>query len=93
MGSLTAFGHQQQHLNLETFRKSGTGVKIPVWFVEDGGKLFVRMDAKSGKMKRVRNHPQAQIAPCKMDRALLGDWIEASAREVSGPEIDGKVDR
>jgi uncharacterized protein len=88
----TTFDHQQ-YLNLETFRKNGNGVKTPVWFVEDGGTLFVRTDANSGKMKRVRNHPQVLIAPCKMDGALLGDWVEASAREVSDREIDSKVDR
>jgi PPOX class probable F420-dependent enzyme len=54
--------------------------------------LFFRTDANSGKMKRVRNHPQVHIAPCKMDGALLGDWVEASAREVSDREIDSKVD-
>ena len=33
---------QQQYLNLETFRKSGVGVKTPVWFVQDGDTLYVR---------------------------------------------------
>jgi PPOX class probable F420-dependent enzyme len=88
----TTFDHQQ-YLNLETFRKNGNGVKTPVWFVEDGGTLFVRTDANSGKMKRVHNHSQVHIAPCKMNGALLGDWVQASAREVSDQEIDSKVDR
>ncbi len=84
---------RQQYLNLETFRKNGNGVKTPVWFVADGGTLFVRTGAASGKVKRIRNHPKVHIAPCKMDGALLGDWMEASARLVSDPEIDRKVDR
>lgn len=88
----TTFDHQQ-YLNLETFRKNGTGVKTPVWFVADGDALFVRTDAASGKVKRIRNHPQIRIAACKMDGALLGEWIEASARLVNDPEIDRKVDR
>jgi len=92
MGLHTTFDHQQ-YLNLETFRKNGNWVKTPVWFVEDGGTLFVRTDATSGKVKRIRNYQQVHIAPCKMDGALLGDWIEASARQVSDPEIDRKVDR
>ncbi len=92
MSSYTTFDHQQ-YLNLETFRKNGNGVKTPVWFVEDGGVLFVRTDAASGKVKRIRNHQQVHIAPCKMDGALLGNWIEASARVVGDPEIDRKVDR
>ncbi len=88
----TSFDHQS-YLNLETFRKNGLGVKTPVWFVEDGGVLFVRTVAASGKVKRIRNDQQVHIAPCKMDGAPLGAWIEASAREVSDREIDRKVDR
>ena len=88
----TIFDHHS-YLNLETFRKNGSGVKTPVWFVEDAGVLFVRTDAASGKVKRIRNHQQVHIAPCKMDGSLLGDWIEASACLVSDPEIDRKVDR
>lgn len=93
MSLRNTFNHQQQYLNLETFRKNGIGVKTPVWFVEDGGTLFVRTDAASGKVKRIRNHQQIHIATCKMDGALLSDWIEASARLVNEPEIDRKVDR
>ncbi len=92
MSFSTSFDHQQC-LNLETFRKDGNGVKTPVWFVEDGNTLFVRTDATSGKVKRIRNHQQVHIAPCKMDGALLGDWIEASARLVNDAEIERKVDR
>jgi PPOX class probable F420-dependent enzyme len=88
----TTFDHQQ-YLNLETFRKNGNGVKTPVWFVEDDGTLFVRTVATSGKVKRIRNNQQVHIAPCKMDGALRGDWIQASARLVNDPEIDRKVDR
>lgn len=85
--------NQQKYLNLETFRKNGNGVKTPVWFVQDGNILFVRTIANSGKVKRIRNYPQVHIVPCKMDGAPLGDWVEASARLVSDPEVDRKVDR
>lgn len=84
---------RQQYLNLETFRKNGDGVKTPVWFVEESGVLYVRTIANSGKVKRVRNNYQVQIAPCKMDGTLLSDWIKASARVINDPEIDKKVDR
>lgn len=83
----------QQYLNLETFRKTGVGVKTPVWFVTEGDKLFVRTVADSGKVKRIRNHPQVNIAPCKADGALLGEWMPAIARELKGEEIDQKVNR
>ena len=84
---------RQKYLNLETFRKNGNGVKTPVWFVGEGDALFVRTIANSGKVKRIRNQQLVHIAPCKMDGALLGDWVEASSRLVTDPEIDRKVDR
>jgi len=84
---------KQKYLNLETFRKSGVGVRTPVWFVQADNVLYVRTVADSGKVKRIRNNPQVNIAPCKMDGTLLGDWVQAQAREISDDEIDGKVDR
>jgi PPOX class probable F420-dependent enzyme len=83
----------QQYLNLETFRRSGVGMKTPVWFVQDGETLFVRTIANSGKVKRIRNNEQVNIAPCKVDGALLGEWIPASAREVKDDDTSRKVDR
>jgi PPOX class probable F420-dependent enzyme len=84
---------QQKFLNLETFRKSGMGVKTPVWFVQDGSVLFVRTIANSGKVKRVRNNAQVNIAPCKADGVLLGGWLSATAREVTDSATNKKVDR
>jgi len=84
---------QQQYLNLETYRKSGVGVKTPVWFVQDGETIFVRTIANSGKVKRIHNNGQVNIAPCKMEGTLLGDWIPATAREVTDSSIDQKVNR
>ena len=83
----------QKYLNIETFRRNGIGVKTPVWFVQDGDILLVRTVANSGKVKRIRNHPQVNIAPCKMDGILLGDWVQAAACEVQNHELDHKVDQ
>ncbi len=82
-----------QYLNIETFRKSGAGVKTPVWFVMDGRSIFVRTMANSGKVKRIRNHPAVNIVPCKMDGTPLEEWQPAAASEANGAEIDRKVDR
>jgi PPOX class probable F420-dependent enzyme len=85
--------HRQQYLNLETFRRSGESMKTPVWFVEDGDILYVRTIANSGKVKRIRNNGQVNIAPCKVDGTLLGEWIPASAREVTDNDTASQVDR
>ena len=83
----------QPYINLETYRRSGAGVRTPVWFIADGEKLYVRTLANSGKVKRIRNNGSVNIAPCKVDGALLGDWQTAYAREVKDIEIARKVDR
>jgi hypothetical protein len=92
---MTAFEsyYQQQYLNLETFRKSGVGVKTPVWFVQEGETLFVRTVTNLGKVKRIRNNAQVNIAPCKADGALLGEWVPALARELKDEATDRKVNR
>ena len=84
---------KQQYINVETFRKSGEGVRTPVWFVQEGDVVYVHTIADSGKVKRIRRNPQVNIAPCKMDGAVVGDWVPASARELLDEETNQKVDK
>src|SRR5258708_21468994 len=84
----------QKYLNLETFKKNGTGVKTPVWFAEDpsagldssDAKLYVYTIGVSGKVKRIRNNPRVRIAPCEMRGRVLGEWVAARAGIVTGGE-------
>ncbi len=84
----------QKYLNLETFKKNGTGVKTPVWFAADpsasldssDAKLYVYTIGVSGKVKRIRNNPRVKIAPCDMRGRVLGEWVEARAEIVAGEE-------
>ncbi|NPV87645.1 MAG: PPOX class F420-dependent oxidoreductase [Anaerolineae bacterium] len=82
-----------QYLNVETFRKSGVGVRTPVWFVQDGNTIYIRTQAQSGKVKRIRNNPQVNIAPCKVDGELLGGWVAAKAHEVTDRSVHPQIDR
>lgn len=91
--SLLAVFAKQKYLNLETFRRNGESMKTPVWFVQDAETLYVRTVANSGKVKRIRNNRQVNIAPCKMDGRVTGSWIPALAHEMQDPDIDQKVDR
>lgn len=69
----------QEFLNLETFRKSGIGVKTPVWFVQEGNSLYIWTFANSGKVKRIRNNAQVNVAPCKRRGEVIGAWMAAQA--------------
>lgn len=85
---------KQQYLNLETFRKSGVGVKTPVWFAEDPKTdvFYLLTIATAGKAKRIRNNPQVNIAPCKADGALLGEVVPATARILTDPAATQHAD-
>lgn len=64
-----------------------------MWFVLDGEQIYVRTIENSGKVKRIRNNRRVNVAPCKADGTLLGDWIPAEAREVKDEETEQKIDR
>ena len=72
----------RKYLNLVTFRRSGAAVSTPLWFVEEGGVLYVRTPARSGKVKRLRNDPQVRLVPSDGRGNPKGAWIDGRARVV-----------
>jgi PPOX class probable F420-dependent enzyme len=76
------------YLNLETFRRSGAGVRTPVWFAEDQGRLFIRTEAASGKIKRIRHQGRVRIAPSDSQGNPRGAWIEAHAQLASPDQCE-----
>ena len=78
MSDLKQF-ENQEFLSLETFRKSGIGVKTPIWFAREGESLYLWTFADSGKVKRIRNNAQVKIAPCTRSGEITGEWLAAQA--------------
>jgi PPOX class probable F420-dependent enzyme len=70
----------QKYISLATFRKNGAKVATPVWFGEDGDKLYVMTRSDMGKTKRVRNNPQVTVAPCTIRGKVTGPEVAAVAR-------------
>jgi PPOX class probable F420-dependent enzyme len=70
----------ERYINLETFRKDGTGVKTPVWAAPLDGRLVVFTDGTSYKVKRLRNNPKVRAAACDARGNVRGDWLEGTAR-------------
>lgn len=71
-----------RYVNLETFRKNGTGVQTPVWAAPDGDELVIFTNGDSYKVKRLRRNPKIRIAACGVRGALRGPWHEGTARLV-----------
>jgi PPOX class probable F420-dependent enzyme len=83
-------------LRLVTYRRNGSPVATPIWFVSDGLDLLGRTGAHTGKVHRIRANPQARVATCTyrgnptstdrtatvqlLDPATHGDRIEQLLR-------------
>jgi PPOX class probable F420-dependent enzyme len=70
----------QRYLTIATFRKTGVPVYTPIWFAEDGDKLYFMTNSKLGKVKRIRNNPQVKIAPSTIRGKITGPEFPASVR-------------
>lgn len=69
-----------KNINLTTFRKSGEAVPTPVWYVVLEDKLYVRTEADSVKVKRIRNDGRVLLAPATVRGKRIGPESEARAR-------------
>lgn len=65
---------------LTTYRKNGQAMPTPVWFAQEGEKLFVVTQHDAGKIKRIRNNSQVMVAPCTSSGKALGDQAQGKAR-------------
>lgn len=78
--------HNQKYISLTTLRKNGAGVAMPVWFGEDGDKLYVMTRSDMGKVKRIRNNPAVRVAPCTIRGKVTGREFAAAARILPAEE-------
>jgi PPOX class probable F420-dependent enzyme len=68
-----------KYLSITSYRRDGTGVATPVWFVADGERLLVETDAASYKVKRIRRDPHVSVAMCSARGKTMSDPVEAHA--------------
>ncbi|KAB8142704.1 PPOX class F420-dependent oxidoreductase [Chloroflexia bacterium SDU3-3] len=80
----TLQGHE--FVNLTTYRKSGAAVVTPVWFAQVGATLYVVTQDGSGKVKRLRANPMAQLAPATRRGEPLGQPVPAQGRILGAAE-------
>ena len=88
---------EARFLLLVTFRQNGEGVPTPVWFGEEGDRLYMRTLAGSPKTRRIRARSEVEVAPCEGDGRPLGDRVPGRARmmdpdEALVQEMDRKLD-
>lgn len=65
---------------LVTYRRSGESMPSPINFGLAGGKLYVRTDGSTGKVKRMRHNPRVLLVPCGLRGKPRGGAVAAVAR-------------
>ena len=81
----------QKYVNLETYKKDGTPVRTPVWFMIDNGIIYVMTREKTGKVKRLKNNQNIRIVPCSFKGKSESEWIEGIAQKVEGEEAEKAI--
>ena len=78
-----------RYLSVTSFKRDGTGVATPVWFVTDGTRLFALTDLHSAKVRRIRRDPSVLIAPCRADGKVRGEPVSARAEVLTAtPDLE-----
>lgn len=80
-------------LSITSFKRDGTGVATPVWFVSDGSRLYALTDLHSPKVWRIRRNPGVLIASCRAGGRLRGEAIPARAAVLTATSDLERVQR
>jgi len=78
----------QKYINLETYKKDGTPVRTPVWFVIDNNLIYVITRDSTGKVKRLENNQDVQIVSCSFKGEPKNEWIKGKVEKITGKEAD-----
>jgi PPOX class probable F420-dependent enzyme len=85
----------EAYINLESFKRDGTGVRTPVWFAEHEGALYIYTLANAYKVKRIRRNPQVRVIACDFrgNPRPGASWRAAVARieDPSGTALGHRV--
>lgn len=85
-----------KYVRLTTFRRDGTPVPTPVWFVPEEGSLWVWTGEDAGKFKRLRHTSRVLVVACDIRGNPRGEEVEAVAslhRGQGGHDVERKVAR
>ena len=88
MGNKLEHFLDQKYINLETYKKDGTPIRTPVWFVVDKNLIYVITRDSTGKVKRLRNNQNVRIVPCSFKGEPKNEWVKGAAEKIRGEEAD-----
>jgi uncharacterized protein len=76
-----------KYVNLTTFRRDGTPVSTPVWFVSENGNLLVETDDNSYKVRRIRRNDHVTVTSCNATGRAKGQAVSARATILPAEEL------
>jgi uncharacterized protein len=82
-----------RYLSITSFKRDGTAVATPVWFVSDGRRLLSLTDLQSAKVRRIRREPRVLVASCRADGKLRTDPVPARAQVLTATPALEQVQR
>ena len=71
---------------LTTYRRDGTPVATPLSIVVEGDHVFIRSYEKAGKVRRIRNNPDVEVAPSTARGKPTGPALRMRATRLQGDE-------
>src|SRR4051794_20816210 len=71
---------------LETRKRDGSWIATPVNPLVEGDHVYFRTWHRSGKAKRLRNHPEVRFAPSTARGRPTGPWLQGHASLLDGDE-------
>ena len=80
-------------LSVTSFKRDGTGVATPVWFVSDGRRLYAFTDLHSAKVRRIRRNPEVLVASCRPGGKLRREPVHGRAEILTETEDLERVNR
>lgn len=69
---------------LTTYKRDGTPVATPINLAVEDDHAYFRSYDKAWKTKRIKNHPEVEIAPSTVRGKPTGSQLRATARLLSG---------
>ena len=79
---------EQKYINLETYKRDGTPIRTPVWFVIDKDLIYVITRDSTGKVKRLKNNQVVRIVSCSFKGEPKNEWVKGKTEMITGEEAD-----
>lgn len=81
------------YVSLQTYRRDGSAVSVPVWHVEMDSRFYVFTEKEAYKVKRLRRDPRAALAVCDWKGLNVGEYVSVTGRILGANPESREADR